>query len=99
MELAVDVLRHFYSTGRYDEKTRADLQLKTNMDLNPHNPAWYEKMLERVRAACNVLPEDFERQIADVIAASDAIRYLHLGNPEAIMVADHRAASRALGRA
>ncbi len=99
MELAVDILRHFHSTGRYDEKTRADLQLKTNMDINPHNPTWYETMLERIRAACNVLPEDFEREVADVIAASDAIRYLHLGNPEAIMVADHRAASRALGRA
>jgi hypothetical protein len=98
MELSVDILRHFQSTGRYDEDTRKGLQLKTNMDLNPHNPSWYELMIERIRAACNVMPENFEREVADVIAASDAIRYLHLGNPEAIMIADHRAASRALGR-
>jgi hypothetical protein len=98
MELVVDILRHFHSTGRFDEKARSDLQLKTNMELNPLKASWYETMLERIRAACIVAPVDFEREVGDVIAASDAIRYLHLGNPEAIMVADHRAASRALGR-
>lgn len=99
MELAVDILEHFHVTSRFDEKTFSDLHLKTNQDLNPLKASWYETMLERIRAACNVVPIDFEREVEDAIAASDAIRYLHLGNPEAIIVADQRVISHALDQA
>ena len=99
MELATDIIRTFHRKGHFDEKTRADLLLQTNMDLNPLKPSWYERMTERVLAACEPAPANFERELADIIAASDAIRYLHLGNPESIMIADHRATTQALGQA
>ena len=94
MELATDILRTFHRKGHFDEKTRKDLLLQTNMDLNPLKPLWYERMIERILAACEPTPANFERELADIVAASDAIRYLHLGNPEAIMVADHRVSTK-----
>lgn len=90
MELATDILNAFRDKGCYTEETKSDLLLQTNQDLNPLNPSWYELMIGRILNSCITLPKDFEREVADAIAASDAIRYLHLGNPEAIILADRK---------
>ncbi len=95
MELSTDIIRHFHEKGYYDEDVVSDLMLKTNNEITPFKPDWYENMLKNVFAACRSEPDDFDRVVSDVIASSDAIRYLHLGNPETIMVADHRPADRA----
>ncbi len=98
MELATDIIRAFRSKGCFDDDTMSEIMLQTNMQLNPLNPSWYEGLLERILEACDAAPPDFEREIADVIAASDAIRYLHMGNPEAIIVADQNVAAHAFKR-
>lgn len=94
MELATDVIRAFCDDGYYDEEARSNLLLQTNQDLNPHNPSWYEQMLARISAYASHPPK-FEQRLADAIAASDSIRYLHMGNPEAILVADEQMTAHA----
>jgi hypothetical protein len=88
MELATDIIGSFGSQGFYDEARRAELLLQTNMDLNPLRHDWYERLVERVSVACDSERTSFEKSLSDVVAGSDAIRYLHLGNPEAIIIAD-----------
>ena len=62
--------------------------LATNMDLNPLRRDWFERLRERVieAGAGTLTPEAWATRVPDLIASSDAIRYLHLGNPEAILL-------------
>lgn len=99
MELATDIIRHFEEQGFYNDAQASDLLLKTNMDLNPLNPDWYERLLDRVLTVCGLDKRVFSQTLDDIIASSDAIRYLHLGNPEAIMLANENVAIKALDRA
>jgi hypothetical protein len=96
MEIATDVVRAFEEKGLYDSARARDLRLQANLDLNPLKPDWYERLKDRVSAACAMPRLVWERELADVIASSDSIRYIHVGNPEAIMVADDRTAGAAL---
>lgn len=98
MELATDIIRAFRSKGCFDDDIMSEIMLQTNMQLNPLDPFWYEGLLERLLKACDPAAQDFAREIADVIAASDAIRYLHMGNPEAIIVADQKVAEQTFRR-
>jgi hypothetical protein len=88
MEIATDIIRTFEAAGHYDAATGSEILLQTNMDLNPFRPDWYERLTERVSAHCAIPKQQWEAQLSDIIAGSDAIRYLHLGNPEAITVGD-----------
>lgn len=96
MELATDLIRTFRSKDYFNDEVMSEIMLQTNLQLNPLDPSWYEGLLERLLKACNPAPQDFDRDVADVIAASDAIRYLHMGNPEAIILADQNVAINAL---
>lgn len=97
MEFVTEIIRGFEAVGCFDEITAKDLLLQTNNDLNPLKMEWYELFVERVFAQCKRPRELWERQLQDIVAASDAIRYLHLGNPEAVIVADDQVAARAFG--
>ena len=47
---------------------------------------WFEQLRERVIATGAIDLTEWDNRLPDLIAASDAIRYLHLGNPEALLV-------------
>ncbi len=99
MEIVSDIVRRFLEKGFYDEAKADELRLQGNLDLNPIKFDWFERLTERTSAACQIAREAWDMELADIIAASDAIRYLHIGNPEAIMVADHRTTENALAAA
>ena len=86
LELVTDILRGFEDDGGFDEDARSALLLDTLKDLHPMRPDWFERLRDRVIATGAVDLAGWEARISDLIAASDAIRYLHLGNPEAILV-------------
>lgn len=96
MEIATDILRAFEVKGYFNKAVRSKLLLDTNMDLNPLRADWYERFKDRVYGACDMERGLWEQEVADTIAGSDSIRYLHLGNPEAIIIADQRVAANAL---
>ncbi len=99
MELATDIIRCFEEKEFYNDEQASELLLKTNMDLNPLNPDWYEHLLERVSTLCGLDSHVFNQMLDDVIASSDAIRYLHLGNPEAIILANEKVKMKAFDTA
>lgn len=53
-------------------------------------PDWFERLRDRVIATGTVDLTGWDARMPGLIAASDAIRYLHLGNPEAILVSSRR---------
>ncbi|MXP44864.1 hypothetical protein [Allopontixanthobacter sediminis] len=87
MDIAADIIRGFETDSQFDDTVGDAIQIQTNKDLNPWRSDWYERLKERVFAACAMERAAWDRQLADLIASSDAIRYVHLGNPEAILVA------------
>lgn len=95
MELATDIIGRFHVKGFFNDEVKSKIQLQTNIQLNPLDPSWYESLLERLLKACNPVPENFDQIVDSAIAASDAIRYVHLGNPESIIIADQRIAAMA----
>jgi hypothetical protein len=94
MELATDIIRSFREKAYFSSEQESDLLLETNMDLNPFRPDWYERLSERLIAACKISTAVWEVSASEAIAGSDAIRYLHLGNPESIIVADERVTAK-----
>lgn len=86
MELATDILRGISEQGFYDQEKMSELLLATNIDLNPLRDDWFERLAGRVIAECGFDDATWRKLTADLIASSDAIRYLHLGNPESILV-------------
>ncbi len=90
LELVTDILRGFEGDGGFDEETRSELLLETHKDLHPMRLDWFERLRDRVIATGAVDLTGWDKQMPGLIAASDAIRYLHLGNPEAILVSSRR---------
>jgi hypothetical protein len=88
MQLASDVVRGLVSRGLLAQERSRDVQLATNHDLNPFNPDWFERLRDRCREVGGFSLEDWQRAFSDILAASDVIRYVSIGNPEAILLAD-----------
>jgi hypothetical protein len=86
MELVTDIIRGFERQRLYSQERGSALLLETLMDLNPLRSDWFERRSDRIIAEGKIDNPIWEREAADLIARSDAIRYLHLGNPEAIVV-------------
>ncbi|MFS3137043.1 hypothetical protein ACLRDC_17030 [Gluconacetobacter sacchari] len=94
LELVTDILRGFERDGGFDEETRSALLLSTHKDLHPMCLDWFERLRDRVIATGAVDLAGWDTRVPDLIAASDAIRYLHLGNPEAIFVSSREVIER-----
>lgn len=92
MDLATDIIRGFERQGRYDAEQGDTLLLAANMDLNPLRPDWYDRLIDRIMVAGKLDRATWNRDVADIIAGSDAIRYVHLGNPEAVLVSGPKVA-------
>ncbi|HEX8241058.1 MAG TPA: CHAT domain-containing protein [Allosphingosinicella sp.] len=86
MELVTDIIRGFEADGAFDDDRGSALLLETNQDLNPLRSDWFERLQARMLGSGAVEPATWDSRVPDMIAGSDAIRYLHLGNPEAILV-------------
>ena len=57
----------------------------------PHERAdWLERLRERCRGVGGFTDAQWDTAYADILARSDVIRYVNLGNPEAILISDER---------
>ncbi|MDX8357760.1 hypothetical protein [Sphingopyxis terrae] len=86
MELVTDIIRGFQADGAFEMERGSELLLDTHKDLNPLRSDWFERLRDRLLATGAIDRAAWDARIPDLIAGSDAIRYLHLGNPEAILL-------------
>lgn len=89
METATDIIRGFQLKGYYSDAQYSEILLATNMDLNPYRSDWYERLADRLKEY-GVDNAEWQKSTLEFIAQSDAIRYVHLGNPESILISDDR---------
>ena len=94
MELVTDIISGFKADGIIDEDRGSVLLLETHQDLNPLRSDWFERLRDRVLGVGEVDMAVWESRVPDMIAGSDAIRYLHLGNPEAILLSSPQVRQR-----
>lgn len=100
MQLASDIVHGLARRGMLLPDQVDEMQLLANMDLNLDNkPDWLERLRARCQEAGTFGQEQWERAYADILAASDVIRYTHVGNPDGIVIADQRVMMRAAAEA
>jgi hypothetical protein len=86
MELVTDIIRGFEADGAFDGDRGSAILLETLQDLNPLRSDWFERLRDRILGVGAVDSAMWGSRVPDMIAGSDAIRYLHLGNPESILL-------------
>ena len=86
MELVTDIIRGLETDGFFDDESSGRFMQAANVDLNPLLPDWFERLRDRVIESGSLDRNIWDKRVPDLIAGSDAIRYVHLGNPESIIV-------------
>lgn len=88
MQLVSDICRALESRGILTESQGYDIQFKGNQDLNPMRRDWLSRLAARCQKAAKIDTTQWEQLYPAILAASDVIRYVHLGNPENIILGD-----------
>lgn len=101
MQLASDVVRGLTAKGLLPEDRAAEIQIAVNYDINPPNERsdWLPRLRERCVAAGSMSEVQWAAVYPDILAASDVIRYVNLGNPEALLISDQRVLDRTVQEA
>ena len=94
MQLARDIVRGLVSRKMIPLEQAQEIHLKANNDLNPLRPDWLERLRTRCSEAGGFDQSRWQVAFDDILAGSDVIRYVNLGNPDSIMVADDRVFQR-----
>ena len=67
---------------------RERLQTEANVHINGGDGGWYEWLHDAIAAHRREKPEQIARRAHAIVARSEAIRYVQLGNPENILIDD-----------
>lgn len=100
MQLASDVLRTLEGQGYFPHEVGRTIQYEANRDLNPRmHPDWAERLGRRCQEAGNFDQAQWAAMFADIVGGSAVIRYVHVGNPETILLGDDAILERAVAEA
>jgi hypothetical protein len=88
MQLASDICYGLKAKGLISKEQTEELQLSANIDLNPHRKDWLTRLASRCQEAGGFDQARWQTLFDDILAASDVIRYTHLGNPETIILSE-----------
>lgn len=78
---------------------RGDLQLESSNDINTEEDKdWYDKLLSRIAEHRKLDPVVVASKASAILARSEAIRYIQLGNPECVIVDDGKTRDRVIER-
>jgi len=96
MQLASDIVRGLVRRGLLPTDRADEVQLGANLDINRPRPDWLERLGETCRTIGGFGETRWRTTFDDILAGSDVIRYVNLGNPESILIADERVFRRAI---
>jgi hypothetical protein len=86
MWFASDILDDLVGTSEKVWGDRARLQNEANFDINTGRHDWYDRMLNSLVDVLKIERTAVERKARAAMARSEAIRYVHLGSPETIII-------------
>lgn len=101
MQLASDVVRSLGAQGLIPKDRVDEIHLAANHDINPPNERtdWLPRLKERCIEAGGLDQDQWAAAYTAILAASDVIRYVNIGNPEAILISDERVLKRTMHEA
>lgn len=89
MLLASEILDGLVGPPQEAGSARAKLQTNVNIEINSgEHQDWFERLLTAISEVTGHTMEHIETKARAVIARSEAIRYVQLGNPETILIDD-----------
>jgi hypothetical protein len=75
--------------GHFSHEVGRTIQYEANQDLNVRmRPDWVGRLARRCQEAAGFDQERWNAMFADIVGGSDVIRYVHVGNPETILLGD-----------
>ena len=88
MQLLTDLLQPYVSDGNLNEENYDDIHTQGNIAINLRRSDWFDFIVGltavRLRLPKNSILSEFRARLPH----SDAIRYVHRGNPESILILD-----------
>jgi hypothetical protein len=99
MQLASDVVGGLGRRGILPREQADEVQVNANQDINRPRSDWLERLGERCREIGGFDEAYWQTIFDDILAASDVIRYVNVGNPESILICDERVFQRATAEA
>jgi len=88
MQFASEHLDRLVGPPAAPDSPRGRLQYAANMDINSFVEAWYDNLLHRIAQHLGKPDDAIASQARGIVARSEAIRYVQLGNPESILIDD-----------
>ncbi|HEY5722435.1 MAG TPA: CHAT domain-containing protein [Allosphingosinicella sp.] len=86
MKMSTDVATPFLKSGQIPLENYRELRQEANVRINLGDFDWYEWQVAELAKRCGLTAGEVESITGEAIAVSDAIRYVHMGNPESIAV-------------
>lgn len=96
MLLATEILNQLVAPSTAESELRTELHKKANLDINTANVDWYDNLLAGIADGKNENRPRIDSKAQAVLARSEAIRYVQLGNPESILIDDGRIQERVM---
>jgi hypothetical protein len=88
MLLASEMVHALVGPPAGPEAPQSKIQSAANLDINSYDPDWYDNLLQRIADHRGEARTAVEQRMVGVMARSEAIRYVQLGNPETILIDD-----------
>lgn len=89
MQLAFDIVTGLERRKMLSMDKAKEIQYEANIDINfPPRPDWLERLGQRCRETGGFDETKWQAIFDDILAGSDVIRYVNLGNPESIILFD-----------
>jgi hypothetical protein len=86
MQIASDIVIAMASKKLVAEHDARQLIVNANLSICTDEPDWFESLASAVCDLAHISSSEWQRLVEEVTAKSDVIRYVHLGNPETIIV-------------
>jgi hypothetical protein len=94
MQLVAETVPALMQRGLIPKTAAHDLQLHGNMAINTPNLDWIASFATEAQRVGGFGPEVWDTAFTEIVATSDAIRYVHVGNPESILVTNYAVLDR-----
>jgi len=84
--MATDIVMDMHSKKLLTEKEARKLTVDVGLWINTDEPDWFEKLASQACDLAHLSSPEWLQLVEEITAKSDVIRYVHLGNPESIIV-------------
>lgn len=88
MQLVTELLMPLHLSGIIDQATYVAVHSHANTAINLGQERWFDEVIEKLSEHVPWSKEEISVRLYSLIPASEAVRYIQMGNPESLLIAD-----------